>query len=84
MSDPYGLCMYKSPVSGLYFVYVNDTDGLVRQWLLNDAGNGRVGAELVREFSVGSQTEGCVADDASGHLYIGEENVAIWKYSGRA
>ncbi len=81
MSDPYGLCMYKSPVSNLYFVYVNDTDGLVRQWLLNDAGNGRVAAELVREFSVGSQTEGCVADDATGHLYIGEENVAIWKYS---
>ena len=81
MADPYGLCMYRSPLSGLYFVIVNDTDGLVRQWLLNDAGNGRIGAELVREFSVGSQTEGCVADDASGHLYIGEENVAIWKYS---
>ena len=81
MSDPYGLCMYRSPLSSRYFVIVNDTDGLVRQWLLNDAGNGRVGAELVREFSVGSQTEGCVADDASGDLYIGEENVAIWKYS---
>ena len=81
MSDPYGLCMYRSPHSGLFYVFVNDTDGLVRQWLLRDAGNGRVGAELVREFSVGSQTEGCVADDAGGHLYVGEENVAIWKYS---
>ena len=81
MSDPYGLCMYRSPSSGLFYVFVNDTGGLVRQWLLKDAGNGRVGAEPVREFSVGSQTEGCVADDAGGHLYIGEENVAVWKYS---
>ena len=81
MSDPYGLCMYRSPSSGRFYVFVNDTDGLVRQWLLSDAGNGRVGAEPVREFSVGSQTEGCVADDAGGHLYIGEENVAVWKYS---
>ncbi len=81
MSDPYGLCMYKSPSSGFFYVFVNDTDGLVRQWRLQDAGNGRIGAELVREFSVGSQTEGCVADDVTADLYIGEENVAVWKYS---
>ena len=81
MADPYGLCMYKSPRSGEFFVFVNDTDGLVRQWQLQDNGAGRVGASLVREFGVGSQTEGCVTDDATGDLYIGEENVAIWKYS---
>ena len=81
MSDPYGLCMYRSPSSGLFYVFVNDTDGVVRQWLLRDAGNGRVGAEPVREFSVGSQTEGCVADDVTGDLYVGEENVAVWKYA---
>ena len=73
--------MYKSPLSGRFYVFVNDKDGVVKQWLLKDAGNSRVGAELVREFSVGSQTEGCVADDATGDLYLGEENVAVWKYS---
>ena len=81
MSDPYGLCMYRSPRSGAFYVFVNDTDGIVRQWLLQDAGNRRIGTELVREFSVGSQTEGCVADDATGDLYVGEEGVAVWKYS---
>ena len=81
MSDPYGLCLYKSPHSGEFYVFVNDTDGIVKQWLLKDAGNGRLGAGLVREFSVGSQTEGCVADDATGDLYVGEESVAVWKYS---
>jgi len=81
MGDPYGQCMYKSAKTGEYYVYINDTDGLVKQWQLVDAGNGKVGANLVREFSVGSQTEGCTADDETGDLYVGEENVALWKYS---
>ena len=81
MIDPYGFCMYHNITSGDFYVFVNDTDGVVKQWLLKDAGNNRIGAELVRSFEVGSQTEGCVADDYTGDLYIGEENVAIWKYS---
>ena len=84
MGDPYGQCMYKSAKTGNYYVYINDTDGLVKQWQLLDAGNGKIRANLVREFSVGSQTEGCVADDETGILYVGEENVALWKYSAEA
>ena len=80
MMDPYGLCLYRSSTSGQYYVFVNDTDGVVKQFLIEDRGNGRIGASVVREFAVGSQTEGCVADDATGDLYIGEEGVAIWKY----
>ncbi len=81
MDDPYGQCMYKSAVTGEFYVYINDTDGVVKQWQLIDAGNGKVGAKQVREFSVGSQTEGCTADDETGDLYVGEENNALWKYS---
>ena len=81
MSDPYGQCMYKSPVSGLIYVFVNDTTGLVRQWVLEDNGKNRIGMSQVRDFNVGSQTEGCVADDETGDLYVGEEDVGIWKYS---
>lgn len=81
MGDPYGQCMYKSPANGDYYVFINDTDGLLKQWRLRDAGNGRVAADPVREISVGSQTEGCAADDESGDLYVGEENAALWKYS---
>ncbi|HKX55652.1 MAG TPA: phytase [Xanthomonadales bacterium] len=81
MGDPYGLCMYRSTRTGNYFVYVNDTDGRLKQWQLKDAGNGRIGAEVVREIQLDSQTEGCVADDETGDLYVGEEDVGIWKYS---
>ncbi|HMB60490.1 MAG TPA: phytase [Xanthomonadales bacterium] len=81
MVDPYGLCMYRSRVSGEYYVIINDTDGTVRQWSLKDNGAGRVTAEEVREFSVGSQAEGCVADDETGALFVAEEDIGIWKYS---
>jgi len=80
MMDPYGLCMYRSQ-SGNYYVFVNDTDGIVRQWQLIDKGNGKIGATKLREFRLDSQTEGCVADDENGDLYIGEEDFGIWKYS---
>jgi len=59
---------------------VNDKKGDVEQWRLHDNGLGFVDATLVRSFSVGSQTEGMVADDELGWLYIGEEDVGIWRY----
>ena len=42
---------------------------------------GRVRASEVRDVQVGSQAEGCVADDELGHLYVGEEDSGLWKYS---
>jgi 3-phytase len=30
-----------------------------------------------------SQTEGCVVDPKSGSLYVGEEDVGIWRFSAR-
>ncbi|HEY0686383.1 MAG TPA: phytase [Steroidobacter sp.] len=80
MADPYGLCMYRSS-AGEYFVFANDGDsGAFKQWQLEARGS-KVGARLVREFLVGSQAEGCAADDGTGHLYIAEEDVGLWRYS---
>jgi 3-phytase len=80
MADPYGLCMYRS-AAGEYFVFANDGDsGHFKQWQLEARGE-RVGARLVREFGVGSQAEGCAADDGTGVLYIAEEDVGLWRYS---
>ncbi len=77
---PYGSCMYHSPVSGKYYYFVNAITGVTQQWELRDGGNGQVAGTMVREFDVGSQVEGCVADDVLAHFYIGEERVGIWKY----
>ncbi|MGE3582423.1 MAG: phytase, partial [Hyphomonadaceae bacterium] len=44
-----------------------------------DAGNGRVRTNLVRSFAFGGQSEGCVADDETGVLYVAEEDVGLWR-----
>ncbi|HRK64447.1 MAG TPA: phytase, partial [Terricaulis sp.] len=81
LNDPYGLCLYRQPQDGRTFVFVSGDDTRLRQWELRDAGNGRVRAHFVREVPFASQTEGCVADDATGALYVGEEDVALWRLS---
>lgn len=79
LSDPYGLCMYRSRRSGETFVFVNDPTGLMRQWRLVATAGGKVRAEVVRSFAFNSQVEGCVADDETGALYVAEEDVALWR-----
>ena len=50
------------------------------QWRLDEDGRGGLTGTRVRSWVVGSQTEGCVADDTNGWLFIGEEEVGIWRY----
>jgi 3-phytase len=77
--DVYGLCMYKSPVTGKMFVYVNSKSGEVEQWELFES-NAKIDAKLVRSFHVKTQTEGMVADDSTAVVYLGEENAGIHKF----
>ncbi|WOF42541.1 phytase [Sphingopyxis indica] len=77
--DPYGLCMYRSTRSGKTFVFVNQSDGKMRQWELVASPAGKVRAKLMRDLPFATQVEGCVADDATGILYVGEEDVGIWR-----
>lgn len=79
--DPYGQCMYRSAVTGKTYVFINDSNGEMRQWELIDAGNGRVRTRRVRDFAFASQAEGCVADDAAGLLFVNEEDVGVWRLS---
>ena len=80
LSPNYGFCLYHSPTSGKVYAFVSqEGGGQFEQYELVDAG-GRVDARRVRSFDIGSQSEGCVADDELGHLYVAEEEVGIWKY----
>jgi len=76
--DAYGACMYHSVTTGRYYTF-NIADNQVQQWELFDNGNGQVSIRLVRAVPLSSQGEGCVADDEFGYLYVGEEDVGIWK-----
>lgn len=83
LSDPYGLCMYRDRKGGT-FVFVGDPDGLVRQWKLTATPAGKVRAQAVRDLRFDTQTEGCVADDETGVLYVAEEDVALWRLGADA
>src|SRR5215213_5986352 len=78
--EVYGSCLYSSPSSGKLYFFVNDKQGNVRQFeLFDDAG--QVNGKLVRSLKLGSQVEGCAADDELGHFYIGEEDIGVWKFN---
>lgn len=77
----YGACMYRSPRTGDYYYFVNAKSGAMEQWLLRDDGHGRVAARrMERILRLGSQPEGCVADDELGRVYLGEEGKGIWRF----
>jgi 3-phytase len=78
--EVYGSCLYRSAGTGRFYAFVNSKEGTVEQWELTDDGSGQVVGERVRSFRVGSQPEGCVADDDMGHLYLGEEARGVWKF----
>ena len=76
-----GSTMYVSPVTGKYYVFTN-IGKVLKQYELSDNGIGQVAVTLVRSVTFGSsnsQTEGVVADDVHGTVYVSEETVAIWK-----
>ena len=76
----YGSCMYRSSQNRRVYYFVTSKSGEVEQWQLFASTRGKVDARRVRSFDVGSQTEGCVADDRRGLLYVAEEDRGIWRY----
>lgn len=78
--EAYGACMYRSNKTGKFYYFGTSKQGVVEQYELLDAGKGAVSAKKVRQINVGTQLEGCVADDELGYLYVGEEEIGIWKY----
>lgn len=82
LKEIYGLCLFQDPDSHQLYALPNDKDGRVLQYRL-DGSSGQVQAELVRQFQLPSQPEGCVADDRHHRLFIGEEDAAVWTLDAR-
>ncbi|WP_251010236.1 phytase [Pseudomonas fluorescens] len=82
LKEIYGICLFQ-PVEGELYAFANDKDGRYLQYRLS-APDGVVKGELVRQFSVDSQPEGCVADDRRQRLFLGEEDVGVWAVDARA
>jgi 3-phytase len=78
--EAYGFCLYRRARDGQTFAFLVDKDGTVRQVAL-DLANGAPSGQVVRTFKLATQSEGCVADDRTGLLYIAEEDVGLWRIS---
>jgi myo-inositol-hexaphosphate 3-phosphohydrolase len=81
-----GFAMYRSPTSGRFYAFVTDS-GHTDQYVL-DGSSGSVTATLVRRLdTLPLPTEGLVADDELGRIYVAEEGLAgnpdgggIWRF----
>jgi 3-phytase len=81
--DSYGLALYRRPRDGAMFAFdITNGKGPVRQWRLTGDG-AAIRTTLVRtiddvRFSI---SEGFLADDELGFVYLTEERVGIHKYN---
>lgn len=76
LTEPYGVCLYQD-ADAQPWVILNDKDGTFVQYRLERD----YGITEARRFATATQPEGCVADDATGMLYLGEEMHGIWRTS---
>jgi myo-inositol-hexaphosphate 3-phosphohydrolase len=74
-----GLCLYQAP-DALYAFVVVRTGDVVQFRLADSDGDDLLEGRQVRRLEVGSEAEGCAADDETGDLYVSEEDVALWRY----
>ncbi|XPT03537.1 3-phytase [Ascochyta lentis] len=80
--EPYGSCTYRSAKTQKQYLFVNNKKAEYLQYELSATANGTLQTTLVRNFTGGSggQVEGCVADEAAGYIFLGEEPSGVWRY----
>jgi myo-inositol-hexaphosphate 3-phosphohydrolase len=76
-----GLCLYDSHVSDDLYLYLISRAKRVRLYRVHDTDrDGLLQVRFLREFRMTSESEGCVADDERGRLYIDQEDVGLWRF----
>ncbi len=80
VDDIYGSAMGTDPETGAVYALVNWKSGDIQQFELAFDENWQISMTEMRRFAVETQPEGMVVDDGAGHIYVGEENVAIWRF----
>ncbi len=79
-AEVYGVCLGR--IGDDVVAIATSHDGEVRAWriTLDETGAPR-GEALHEPFALGSISEGCVVDDATGDVYIAQELEGVWRYS---
>jgi 3-phytase len=77
MAEPYGFCLAWDGQKAHAFVPYKT--GLVQRWIVTGFSGGQAIATAGEGWKLSSQLEGCVADEANGTLFIGEEGKGVWR-----
>lgn len=79
-SQPYGICVGFLPSQGhnILNIFITSKDGSIDHWQVSE--NDGYQFKQVQRFRVKSTVEGCVLDDETGDLFVGEENVGLWRF----
>jgi 3-phytase len=77
--EAYGFC-FGQVGPGLPRAYVVTKAGTVLELAIEMSATGTPTTRVLRRFGVATQAEGCVVDDRTGQLYLGEEDVGIWRF----
>ncbi|TVV72928.1 phytase [Sphingomonas solaris] len=78
--EAYGLCLWRRAADRALFAFVVMKDGRIDQVQVDTAGPAPT-ARIVRTLKLATQSEGCVADDRTGMLYVAEEDVGLWRFA---
>lgn len=78
--EAYGVCLLATPKALYAFSVLKP--GVIHQIKLTVTGDKATG-EIVRTLNLKTQTEGCVADPRTNSLYVGEEDIGIWRFDAR-
>jgi 3-phytase len=80
--EAYGVCLQRKdadPTLARVTAYAALKDGTVREILLTRGADGAYSGRPGRAWKLASQIEGCVTSPRTGDLFIGEEDVGIWR-----
>lgn len=75
--EAYGVCLYRDNTSLYAFIVMKG--GIINQVKLDVSGTAPTG-QIVRTMKLATQSEGCVVDEATGRLYVAEEDVGLWRF----
>jgi 3-phytase len=79
--EAYGVCLYRDGATLHAFNVLKD--GTIHQMTLDLSGAVPTG-RVVRTMKLATQSEGCVVDERTHRLYVGEEDVGVWRFDARA
>ncbi|MDZ7309171.1 MAG: phytase, partial [candidate division KSB1 bacterium] len=86
VKEPYGFALYRRKRDGAIYAFMTSNGGVhgvLQQYHLSDNGQGRVQGVHVRSVGGdvnGQHSEGIVADDELGYVYVSEEDCCVHKF----